>query len=117
LKPWLCPHSNALADGPLVWAEHDADRLALARWACRLCTGGGRSEELGEQRVLLAHTLVGDDRCFAVAGRGDQGDNPATLEKTEDALAHSLHKLLDVLLAGCRRGVEHTAFAVGVRTV
>ncbi|HJX62708.1 MAG TPA: hypothetical protein VJ860_02015, partial [Polyangia bacterium] len=48
------------------------------------------------------------------AGRGDEGDDPATLEEAEDALAGALDDLLDILLRGCGRGMEYLALAVSV---
>ena len=50
----------------------------------------------------------------ALAGCGHEGDDPATLEEAEDALTGTLDDLLDVLLGGCRRGVEHPPLAVSV---
>jgi hypothetical protein len=47
----------------------------------------------------------------------DHGLGPAgsaALKETQDALAGPLDELLDILSAGCRRGVEHPTFAVAV---
>ena len=49
--------------------------------------------------------------------RGHEGDDSAALEEAQDALARSLHELLDIFLAGRGRGVEHLALAIGVRRV
>jgi hypothetical protein len=58
---------GAFADGTLVGVEHDADGLTLGCRAGGVGAGGGGGEQLGEQRVLLAQALVGDDRDLAVA--------------------------------------------------
>jgi hypothetical protein len=68
-------------------------------------TGGGRSQEASEQRIFVAHGLVGHDGDLTVARRGDEGDDAAPLEEAEDALARALDDGLDVLLGRCgRRG-------------
>jgi hypothetical protein len=106
------------------------------RRAGRRCSGGGRFQEPGQERVFLAHGLVAHDGDLTVvpqglrdgqptlptprasrspvAGCGHEGDDPATLEEAEDALTRALDDLLDILLRGCGRGMEHLALAVSV---
>jgi hypothetical protein len=84
--------------------------------------GGGQQlgQELGEQRVLFAHGLVGNDGDLAIARGSDEGDDTATLEKAEDARARATHEGLDFVLRGRGCWVKHLAFAVavwGVNTV
>ena len=50
---------------------------------------GGRGQEPCQQRVFLAHAFVTDDGHLAVARGGDEGDDFAALEKTQDVLAGS----------------------------
>ena len=102
----------ALGDGTVVGVEHDADGLALVDGASRWGAGGGGGQEPGEERIFLAHGFVGDDGYFAVARRGDEGDDTTALEKSQDALARPLHEPFDIFLAGRDRGVKHLALAV-----
>jgi hypothetical protein len=53
-------------------------------------------------RVFLAHGFVTDDGHLAIAWGGDEGDDFAALEKTQDTLAGSAHERLDFLLRGRR---------------
>jgi hypothetical protein len=81
--------------------------------------GGGRSsggggQQPSQERIFLAHGLVGDDGDLTVAGRGDEGDDPATLEEAEDALAGALDDLARHRAAWARARVEHLALAVAV---
>jgi hypothetical protein len=83
-------------------------------------TSGGSREQPGQQRVFLAHGLVGNDGDLAIARGSDEGDDTTTLEEAEDALARTTHKSLDLVLRGRGRRVEHLALAVaiwGVHTV
>ena len=78
------------------------------------CSGGGGGQQPGQKRILLTQGFVGDDGDLTVAGCGHEGDDPAALEETEDALAGALDDLLDILLRGSGRGMEHLALAVSV---
>ena len=100
-----------------IGVEHDADGLALVGRASRRRTGGGRSQQLGQERIFLAYRLVGHHGDLTVARRGHQGDDPAPLEETEDALAGALDDGLDVLLGKSRRRVEDGRTAVAPRGV
>src|SRR5450759_2032328 len=76
--------------------------------------GGGRGQEPGQERIFLGQGVVADDGHFTVARRGHQGDDSAALEEAEDALAGASHQLLDLLLRGRWRRVEHPTLAVTV---
>jgi len=56
------------------------------REACGGRSGGGGGQQAGQERILLTQGFVGDDGDLTVAGRGDEGDDPATLEEAEDRL-------------------------------
>ena len=81
---------RALADRAVVGVQHDADGLPLAGRASRRGASGSGGEQLGQERILLAQGLVRHPGDLAVARRGDQGDDPAALEKAQDALADTL---------------------------
>ena len=70
-----------------------------------------------QERIFLAHGLVGDDGDLTVAGRGDEGEDPATLEEAEDALTCARDDGKDVLLGKFRRRVEDGRTAVAARGV
>jgi hypothetical protein len=78
---------------------------------------GGRCQQAGQERIFLAHGFVGDDGDLTVAGRGDEGDDPSTLEEAEDALAGALDDGKDVLLGKFRCRVEDGGCAVAPRGV
>ena len=80
-------------------------------------TGGGRSQEASDQWIFFAHGLIGHHGDLTVAGRGDERDDAAPLEKAEDAFARAFDDGLDVLLGRCRRRVEHETLPVAVRRV
>jgi hypothetical protein len=77
--------------------------------------GRSRGKQAGEERSILAHRFVADDGHFTVAGCGDEGDDAAALEESEDALARATYDGLDLLLRG--RGVKHLSLSVSVRGV
>jgi hypothetical protein len=58
---------GALADGTLVGVEHDAQGLARVGSADGGGAGGRGGQELGQQRVFLAHGLGTDDGHLAIA--------------------------------------------------
>src|SRR5450759_1264139 len=105
---------SALGDGAVVGVEHDAEWLALVGGTSRRCTGGSSREQSRQERILLAHGLVADDGHFTVAWGGHEGDGPAALEEAEDALARATHDVLDLLLRGRGRRVEHLALPIAV---
>ena len=86
----------------LALDEHDAHRLAFVRQASGRHTGGGGGQELGQQRIFLAHGLVGDDGYFAVSRGGHEADDSAALEEAQDALACALHEPMVTLRFGFR---------------
>jgi hypothetical protein len=90
---------------------------AFAGGAGRRCASGSSCEQSGQERILLAHGVVGHDGDFAVAGCGHESDDSATLEEAEDALARATHEGLDLVLRGRWRWVEHPALAVAVGRV
>ena len=63
-------------------------------------------QQAGQERVFLAQGLVGDDGDLTLAWRGDEGDDPAPLEKAEEAPTRTLDDGKDVLLGKSRRRVE-----------
>ena len=79
--------------------------------------GGGGGQQASQERIFLAHGFVGDDGDLTVAGRGDEGDDPSTLEEAEDALAGARDDGKDVLLGKFRRRVEDGGTAVAPRGV
>ena len=110
----------AFGNGAVVGVEHDADNLAFVGWTGWRCAAGSSREQSGQERILLAHRFVGNDGDLAVARRGDERDDTATLEKAENALARTTHEGLDLVLRGRRRWVEHLTLSVavcGVHTV
>jgi len=80
---------GALADGAFVGVDLDEQGLALVGSACGRGAGGGGGQELGRQRVLLAHGLGTDDGHLTIARGGHGGDDFAALKKAQDALAGS----------------------------
>jgi hypothetical protein len=90
---------------------------ALVGWAGRRGASRGRGQQPSQERIFLAHGLVADDGDLAVAWGGHEGDDTAALEEAKDALAGTLNDLLDVVLRGGRRRVEHPALAVAVWAV
>src|ERR1017187_2442106 len=95
-----------------VGVEHDVHGSALVRRAGGRGAGGGCCQQAGQKRIFLADGLVGDDGDLTVAGRGDEGDDPATLEEAEDALTRAFDDGKDVLLGKSRRRVEDGRTAV-----
>jgi hypothetical protein len=81
------------------------------------CSGRGGGQQLGQERILLAHGLVADDGHFAIAWRGDEGDDPSALKEAQDTLAGTTNDGLDLLLRGRWRWVEHPALAIAVGRV
>jgi hypothetical protein len=117
IEPLSLGAQVAFGRGTVVGVEHDAQGLTLVGGAGRLgacCCGG---QQFGQQWVLFTEGFVGDNGDFTVAWGGHEGDGTAALEEAEDALAGALNDLLDVVLRGGRRWVEHAALAIAVGRV
>ena len=66
-------------------------------------SGCGRSQQLGQERILLSYRFIADHRALTVARRRHQGDDAAPLEEAQDAFARALDDGLEVFLGRCRR--------------
>jgi hypothetical protein len=117
VEPGVLLAQLALGHRAVVWVEHDANGGALLCRASGWRSGGGRSQQLGQERIFLAYRLVADHRNLTVARRGHQGDDPAPLEEAEDALARALDDGLDVFLGKSGRRVEDGRTTVAPRGV
>jgi hypothetical protein len=76
----------AFGNRPIVGVKHDADYLAFVGRASGRSAGRSSREQPGQQRVFLAHGLVGDDGDLAIARGSDEGDDTSTLEKAFEAI-------------------------------
>jgi hypothetical protein len=117
IEPVSLATQVAFGHGAVVRIQHDADGLVLLSPPRGRCAGSGRGQQLGQERIVLAHCLVGHDGDFTVARCRHEGDDPTALEKAENALTRALDDFLDLLLRGPWRGVEHLAPAIAIGRV